>query len=132
MKRLDKEARVETMSVTGCGRGKIGNIQRKDERISPQRSKRGSPHQRRVPSSRGKGLDHDTATSSAEIVSLQGMKIATFEQLWSVMVSMESYPFEGGNLTIKSIATVSKGNARGMGKMGCRVAWVQWVLTLFH
>ena len=62
MKRLDKEARVEMMSVKGMQEREIGNIQRKDERISPQRSKRGSLHQRRVPSSRGKGLDHDTTT----------------------------------------------------------------------
>ena len=66
---------------------------------------------------------YNPATSSAEIVSLQGMKIAAFEQSWSVMVSMESYPFEGGNLTMKSIATVLKGNAHRMGNMGCKVAW---------
>ena len=77
-------------------------------------------------------VKYNPATPSAEIVSLQGMKIVAFEQSWSVMVRIESYLFDGGNLTIKSIATVSKGNARGMGKMGCRVAWVQWVLTLFH
>ena len=67
---------------------------------------------------------YNPATSSAEIVSLQGMKIAAFEQSWSVMVSMESYLFEGGNLTMKSIATVLKGNACGTGKIGRRVVWV--------
>ena len=49
----------------------IGNIQRKDKRISLQRSKRGSPHQRRGPSGRGKGLDHDTKgsiSSSARLI----------------------------------------------------------------
>ena len=55
---------------------------------------------------------------------LKGMKIAAFEQSWSVMVSMESYPFDDGNLTIKSIATVSKGNACDTGKIGHRAAWV--------
>ena len=43
----------------GMRERETGNIQRKDGRISPQRSKRGSPHQRRVPSGWGKGLDHD-------------------------------------------------------------------------
>ena len=63
-------------------------------------------------------------TPSAEIVSLHGMKIATFEQSWSVMVSMVSYPFDSGNLTMKSIATISKGNACDVGKMGRKAAWV--------
>jgi hypothetical protein len=40
--------------------------------------------------------------------SLHGMKIAAFVQPWSVMVSIESYPCETGNLTMKSSATVSK------------------------
>ena len=65
---------------------------------------------------------YSPATSSAEIVSLQGIKIAAFEQSWLVMVSMELYPFEGGNLMMKSIATVSKGNACNMGEIGCKAA----------
>ena len=65
---------------------------------------------------------YNPATSSAEIVSLQGMKITAFEKSWSVMVSMESYPFEGGNLMMKSIATVSKGNACDVGKIGRKTA----------
>ena len=69
-------------------------------------------------------VKYNPATSSAEIASLQGMKIAAFEQLWLVTVSMELYPFEGGNLTMKSIATVSKGSACDVGKMGRKVAWV--------
>ena len=69
-------------------------------------------------------IRYNPATSSAEIVSLQGMKIAAFEQSWSVMVSMVSYPFDGGNLMMKSIATVSKGNACDVGRIGHRVAWV--------
>ena len=77
-------------------------------------------------------VKYNPATSSAEIALLQGIKIAAFEQLWSVTVSMESYPFEGGNLTMKSIATVSKGNACDMGDIGTKVAWVWWVLTLLH
>ena len=69
-------------------------------------------------------VKYNPATSSTEIVLLQGMKITAFEQLWSVIVSMESYPFEGGNLTMKSIATVSKGNACETGRIGRNVAWV--------
>ena len=60
MKRLDKETRSETTSAKGMQEREIRKIQRKDKRISPQRSKRGSPHHRRSPSGRGKGLDHDT------------------------------------------------------------------------
>ena len=67
-------------------------------------------------------IRYNPATSSAEIVSLQGMKIATFEQSWSVTVSIVSYPFDGGNLMIKSIATVSKGSACDVGRIGCRAA----------
>ena len=75
---------------------------------------------------------YSPATSSAEIVLLQGMKTTAFEQSWSVMVSMVSYPFDSGNLTMKSIATVSKGNACNVGEMGCKVARVWWVLTLLR
>ena len=75
---------------------------------------------------------YSPVTSSAEIVLLQGMKIAAFEQSWSVMVSMASYPLDGGNLTMKSIATVSKGSACNVGEMGHKAAWVWWVLTLLH
>ena len=67
---------------------------------------------------------YSPATSSAKIASLHGMKIATLEQSWLVMVSMESYPFEGGNLMMKSIATVSKGSACDTGEIGHNVAWV--------
>ena len=66
---------------------------------------------------------YSPATSSAEIVSLQGIKIAAFEQSWSVIVSMASYPLDGGNLTMKSIATVSKGSACNVGEMGRKAAW---------
>ena len=69
---------------------------------------------------------YNPATSSADITSLQGMKTAAFEQSWLVTVSIESYPAESGNLMMKSIATVSKGNACGMGDIGTKVAWVWW------
>ena len=63
MKRLDKGARSEMTSAKGMQEREIGNIQRKDKRISPQKSKRGSPHHRGSPSGWGKGLDHDSTTS---------------------------------------------------------------------
>jgi hypothetical protein len=66
------------------------------------------------------------------MVLLCGMKRAALVQLWSVMVSMESKPFESGNLTMKSIATVSNGSASGCGKMGVSGAFLACVLTLFH
>jgi hypothetical protein len=47
--------------------------------------------------------------------SLHGMKIAAFVQPWLVMVSIELYPCETGNLTMKSSATVSKGVASNLG-----------------
>ena len=69
-------------------------------------------------------IRYNPATSSAEIVSLQGIKITAFEQSWLVTVSMVSYPLDGGNLTMKSIATISKGNACGVGEIGRKAAWV--------
>ena len=42
-------------------------------------------------------------------------KMAIFVHPWSVMVRMESYPCDLGNLTIKSIAIVEKGKASGWG-----------------
>ena len=68
-------------------------------------------------------MRYSPATSLAEIASLHSIKIATLEQSWSVTVNMKSYPSEGGNLTIKSIATVSNGSTPGVGKMGHRLTW---------
>jgi hypothetical protein len=70
------------------------------------------------------------AVSSAVISSLHGMKIAAFVQPWSVIVSIESKPCDTGNLTMKSNATVSKGEASVLGYIGCRGAFVGLVLTL--
>ena len=72
VKRLDKETRSETISAKGMQEREIGKVQRKDKRISPQRSKRGGPHQRRVPSSRGKGLDHDNGSRAPDNVRFKG------------------------------------------------------------
>jgi hypothetical protein len=49
---------------------------------------------------------YNPATPSALMVSLQGMKIAALEQSWSVIVKIESYPFEMGSFTMKSRAMV--------------------------
>ncbi len=70
--------------------------------------------------------------SSAVILSLQGMNMAAFVQLWSVMVSIESYPCEIGSLVMKSKAIVSNGIASGLGNMGDIDALVGRVLILFH
>jgi len=72
------------------------------------------------------------AVSSAVMASLHGMNIAALLQLWSVMVSIESYPCDTGNLVIKSRVTVSKGIASGWGNMGCNGALVGHVLILFR
>ncbi len=54
----------------------------------------------------------------ALIVSLHGMKIDPFEQSWSVIVSIESYPSDGGSLVIKSSAMHSNGCASRFVVMG--------------
>ena len=46
------------------------------------------------------------ATPSAVIVSLQGIAISIFVQLWSVMVRMELYPADSGSFTMKSMDIV--------------------------
>ena len=53
------------------------------------------------------------AVSSAVMASLHGMNIAALLQSWSVMVSIESYPCNTGNLVMKSRVMVSKGIASG-------------------
>src|SRR6266702_2290369 len=72
------------------------------------------------------------AVSLAIIASLQGMNRATLLQLWSIIVSIESYPCDGSNLVIKSSTTVSNGIASGWGNMGCSGALVGLVLILCH
>src|SRR6266702_6359045 len=68
------------------------------------------------------------AVSSAVILSLQGMNTAALVQSWYVMVSIESYPCETGNLVIKSRATVLNGIALCVGNMGDNGAFVGRVL----
>jgi len=57
-------------------------------------------------------------TPSELIASLQGIKTDAFEQSVSVIVRMVLYPPDKGNLVIKSIATVSKGQAFSVGVIG--------------
>src|SRR5579864_2198006 len=71
------------------------------------------------------------ATPGASMVSLQGSKMTALVQSWSVMVRMESYPFEMGSLTIKSIEIVWNGCALGAGAIGCKGGRLGWVLLLF-
>ncbi len=54
----------------------------------------------------------------ASIVSLHGMNMDPFEQSWSVIVRIESYPSEGGSLVMKSRAMTSKGWASGFVVIG--------------
>src|SRR6266702_2853357 len=68
--------------------------------------------------------------SSTVMASLQGMNSATLLQLWSVTVSIESYPCDIGNLVIKSRATVLNSIASGFGYIGCKGAQVGRVLIL--
>ena len=70
------------------------------------------------------------ATSSALIVSLQGMATIILVQSWSVMVRIESHPPDSGSLTMKSIAIVWNGSASATGVIGYNGAFLVWVLTL--
>ncbi len=65
------------------------------------------------------------------MLSLHGMNTAALVQLWSVMVSIESYPCEIGSLVMKLSATVSNGIASCMGNIGDSGALFGHVLTLF-
>src|SRR6266702_1226489 len=58
------------------------------------------------------------------------MRMTAFEQSWSVIVRIESYPWDMGNLVMKSRAMVAKGIASGVGNIGCNGAFVGRVLTL--
>src|SRR5580692_8304001 len=77
-------------------------------------------------------LAYRAAVSSLDISSMHGMKMVAFEQLWSVTVSMESYPCDTGSLVMKSTATVSKGVASGLAHMGSNGALVGRLLTLWR
>lgn len=50
------------------------------------------------------------ATPSALMISWQGIAIIILVQSWLVMVKIELYPSDGGNLTIKSMAMVWNGS----------------------
>jgi len=57
-------------------------------------------------------------TPSELIASLQGIKIDAFEQSVSVIIRMVLYPPDWGNLVIKSIVMVLKGQAFSAGVIG--------------
>jgi hypothetical protein len=70
---------------------------------------------------------YSNAVPIASMVSLHGMNMHAFEKV-SVIVSIESYPCDVGNLTMKSIAIEVKGRVKlsdrmgkggGLGFMGC-------------
>ncbi len=67
----------------------------------------------------------------ASIVSLHGINMDPFEQSWLVIVSMESYPSDGGSLVMKSSAMHSKGCASGLEEMG-NWGGFGWVVIFFH
>ncbi len=54
----------------------------------------------------------------ASTISLHGINMDPFEQLWLVIVSIESYSSDGGSLVMKSRAMHSKGCASGLVEMG--------------
>ena len=54
---------------------------------------------------------YKVAMPSESMSFLQGRNIAALEQLWSVMVRIESYPLERGRSTIRSHVMVLKGCA---------------------
>ena len=60
------------------------------------------------------------AIPSASTVFEQGMNMAALLQLWSVMVRIESCPFNKGRSVIKSRAIVVNGGAACLAVMGMR------------
>ena len=60
------------------------------------------------------------------------MKRDALEQLWSVMVRMESYFWDLESLVIKSRAMTLNGFAFGSGNIGANGALVGQVLTLWR
>jgi hypothetical protein len=59
------------------------------------------------------------AAMPSELMSfLQGRNIVALVQSWSIMVRIESYPFERGRSTMRSHAMVSKGCAFGLTVIG--------------
>ena len=74
----------------------------------------------------------DLATPSAVIASLHGIRITVLVQSWPVTVSIESYPFDRGNLTMKSIATVSNSSAPVFANIRLSGALLVWLFTLLH
>ena len=75
-------------------------------------------------------LAYNAAVSSALMSSVQGMNCAILVQSWSVIVKIESYPWDTGSFVIKLRAMVSNGRASGFGYMGLSGAFVGRVLTL--
>ena len=61
---------------------------------------------------------------------MHGINIDAFVQSWSVIVRMESYPWDLGNFVIKSRAMVSNGIASGLENMGWSAALIGRLLTL--
>ena len=49
---------------------------------------------------------YNATTSCPVIVVLHGMNLATFEHLWSMIVSTASKPRDSGRSVIKSMATI--------------------------
>src|ERR1700761_8938166 len=78
----------------------------------------GSPYEGKV------CLAYSAAVSSALMSSLQGMNCTILVQSWSVIVRIESYPWDIGSFVMKSSAIVSNGSASGLGKMGFNAAHV--------
>ena len=83
----------------------------------------------------------------ALIVSLHGINMDPFEQSWSVIVRIESYPSDGSSLVMKSKAMHLNGCASGFvmmgncGSLGCVVMFfcdwqrahplMYWVVKFF-
>jgi hypothetical protein len=63
---------------------------------------------------------------------MHGINIDALVQSWSVIVRIESYPWDLGSLVMKSRAMVSNGSASGFGKIGCSAALIGQLLTLCH
>src|SRR6267142_3964060 len=74
---------------------------------------------------------YNLATPSELIASLQGMKIDAFEQSWSMIIRIVSFPKDSGSLVMKLSAIVWKGKASGAGVIGYTGGFDRFVFTLF-
>lgn len=74
---------------------------------------------------------YSCANSSPPIVLLQGNRIIALVAPWSVIVRIESLPFDNRSFIIRSTAIVLKGSLSFRGMIGCNGRGFRCVFDLF-